>query len=448
MFAELAALPALCVERVFEGLNGGDLRAVQGVLRAVPGAAAVLAGLESVARRRVLADAAGRGRACRGDWVRCLGFVERCDGGVGVAGAEVWSCGRNESGQGGRWGVADSNCLAKTAGVGGCGGGVLLVSAGGFHSACVTRRGVLLVTGCNARGQLGLSDRSDRSAWTELLALKWTSVAFVSCGLGHTVVLTADGTVLACGANDSGQCGVGDVRDLLDFTSVKSFDSVPVRMISTGNVHTVVLLEDGRVFACGSNAAGQLGGRRGGGRSVFTPLGCFGHRIVRVSCGADTTMLLTANNMVLVTGKRLGGLSVIGGLGASIVTHLSVGEGFALARTSEDEVALSAFRKRFVIKDEMLDVYATNVSAGISHYAIVTEAGRAFAAGANAFGQVAAGEMGLTIQGGQNARMIRPHRVPLSEVELPHGYRALQVAAGAFHTLYLLAPIATEEAAV
>lgn len=150
-------------------------------------------------------------------------------------------------------------------------------------------------------------------------------------------------------------------------------------------------------------------------------------------------MLLTADNMVLVTGKRQCGLSVIGGLGLSRVTHLSVGEGFAIASTDERAVAVSVHRKRFYVTDELMAVDAACVSAGISHYAIATENGGALAGGANAFGQVAAGEMGLTIEGGQNARVIRPHRVLLSPVHVPSGHRVLQVAAGSFHTLFLLA---------
>lgn len=150
-------------------------------------------------------------------------------------------------------------------------------------------------------------------------------------------------------------------------------------------------------------------------------------------------MLLTADNMVLVTGKRKCGLSVIGGLGTSRVTHLSVGEGFAIASTDERAVAVSFYRKRFFVTDELTVIDAACVSAGMSHYTIATEEGDALASGANAFGQVAAGQMGLTIEGGTNARIIRPHRVPLSQVDIPPGYRVKHVAAGSFHTLFLLA---------
>lgn len=319
---------------------------------------------------------------------------------------------------------------------------VLLVAAGANHSACVTVCGRLQVVGENRRGQLGLGDCMGRKAWTMVGGIAGR-VCQVACGGMHTVVLNGEGGVLVSGANDHGQLGTQGGRGVggvVHFCAVRVFES-DVMMVAAGSAHTVLLTADGRVFGAGSNSNGQLGGKQGGGCGVFTPVGCFGRKVVRVACGGDTTMMLTTDNMVLVTGKRQCGLSVIGGLGSSRVTHLSVGDGFAIARTTESDVAVSVHRKRFYVAEEMRGVQARCVSAGISHYVIVTEKGGVLAGGGNAFGQVGSDPhfpMGLTIEGGQNARIVRPYRVPLSSVRIPQGYRALQVAAGAFHTLFLL----------
>jgi alpha-tubulin suppressor-like RCC1 family protein len=37
----------------------------------------------------------------------------------------------------------------------------------------------------------------------------WTGITQVSAGIYHTVGLKADGTVVAVGSNDAGQCNVG-----------------------------------------------------------------------------------------------------------------------------------------------------------------------------------------------------------------------------------------------
>lgn len=355
----------------------------------------------------------------------------------------LWSCGRNDWGQGARPSNADTNTLHRCFRVASDSSDyinppamVVSIAAGASHSACLTVLGALHVTGANTHGQLGVADLARRSTWTHVLDLKWTRVAQVTCGELHTVALTGDGAVFCTGANAAGQLALGDTKDRTHFQCVRDHG---ITMIATGRSHTVCLQQNGVVIAAGDNSSGQLGSGRDNGAPNFLHVGCFGRKVVRIACGNDTTMMLTADNMVLVTGKRLSGLSVIGGLGTSRVSHLSVGERFAIVRTMTDDVAFSAHRKRFRVSDEFLRVSAHQVSAGIAHYAIVCDDGTVLAAGGNAFGQVAAGEMGLTLEGSPNARLIRTHHVPLSPVQLPPEYQALQVAAGSFHTIYLLA---------
>lgn len=372
-----------------------------------------------------------------------LRFIERLDGAIDPCeNTEIWSCGRNDSGQGARSTSSDANFLSRGVRLASeaidfvapppC---VILVAAGTQHSACITAHGTLHVTGANRRGQLGVGDLSGRLAWTPVLDLKCVRIAQVACGAAHTLALSGEGDLFVTGANDYGQLG------LLNHTQHARFTKTligPVKMIAAGTAHSVALFEDGTAYSTGDNSSGQVGKRCGGSTSIFQKVSCFGREVVRVACGSNTTMLLTVDNMVLVTGKRRSGLSVIGGLGNSRVSHLGVGEGFAIASTDEHEVALSVHRKRFNITSDLVDIGASNVSAGISHCVIVSDDGSVHAFGANAFGQVAAGQMGLTLAGSQNARMIRPHRVPLTRVIVPETYRALQAAAGAFHTLYLL----------
>ena len=62
-------------------------------------------------------------------------------------------------------------------------------------------------------------------------------------GFYHTAALRADGTVLACGSNDYGQCDTA------------AWDSVT--QIAAGAYHTVALLADGTVAAVGRSGEGQ-----------------------------------------------------------------------------------------------------------------------------------------------------------------------------------------------
>lgn len=401
----------------------------------------------------------------------------------------VWAAGRNDAGQGARVG-GDVNDLAQahslpsphdyqedaallphgedTQHFDGVAPPVH-VAAGLGHSAVLTACGSLFMCGANESGQLGTGDLLNRSSWVPLERnLHHTRIAKVTCGARHTLMLTADGRLLACGANDHGQLGCGptpgaarDTRQCANtmqasrsLTASRADHPVEctgvelanarwtggVVQIEAASAHSVVLLSNGRVYCAGDNSKGQLGLRSSiQGSATFAPVDCYGHRVVRVGCGADTTMLLTRDNMVLVSGKRANGLSVIGGLGSSFVSQLAVGNGFALARTSGNDAVMSLCRKRFEVTEELVDLSTAHVSANVGHYALVTADGGAMACGYNAFGQIAAGQMGLTIQGGLGARVIRPHRIALSPVQLPPGTRALSVACGAYHTLYLLA---------
>jgi alpha-tubulin suppressor-like RCC1 family protein len=57
------------------------------------------------------------------------------------------------------------------------------------------------------------------------------------------VGLRADGTVVAAGDNDYGQCEVGDWTDIV--------------AVAAGNYHTVGLRSDGTVVAMGMNLVGE-----------------------------------------------------------------------------------------------------------------------------------------------------------------------------------------------
>ena len=65
----------------------------------------------------------------------------------------------------------------------------------------------------------------------------------LAAGGFHTVGLKSDGSVLACGRNDAGQCDVQSWRG--------------VTQIAAGAMHTAALLEDGTVVAAGDNTYGQ-----------------------------------------------------------------------------------------------------------------------------------------------------------------------------------------------
>ena len=65
----------------------------------------------------------------------------------------------------------------------------------------------------------------------------------IAVGSNHTVGLTSNGTVVAVGSNEDGQC---DVHDWCDIVAV-----------AAGCAHTIGLKSDGTLVAMGANDYGQ-----------------------------------------------------------------------------------------------------------------------------------------------------------------------------------------------
>ena len=103
------------------------------------------------------------------------------------------------------------------------------ISAGFFHTVGLKSDGTVVAVGDNEYGQCDVSD--------------WADIVAISAGDSHTVGLKSDGTVVAVGGNKCGQCDVSDWTD--------------IAAISAGFIHTVGLKSDGTVVAVGDNEYGQ-----------------------------------------------------------------------------------------------------------------------------------------------------------------------------------------------
>ena len=103
------------------------------------------------------------------------------------------------------------------------------VSAGNNHTVALKSDGTVVAVGENDDGQC------DVDGWTDIVA--------VSAGRYHTVGLNSDGTVVAVGENYDDQCDVEDWTDIV--------------AVSAGGLHTVGLKSDGTVVAVGENFSGQ-----------------------------------------------------------------------------------------------------------------------------------------------------------------------------------------------
>lgn len=87
-----------------------------------------------------------------------------------------------------------------------------------------------------------------------------TKAKSLSCGKSHTLILTDDGEVLACGANKNGLLGVATESDLLEPTSITDeLVNEVIVQIAAGSDHSLVLTNNGQIFSWGNAQDGQLG---------------------------------------------------------------------------------------------------------------------------------------------------------------------------------------------
>jgi alpha-tubulin suppressor-like RCC1 family protein len=254
---------------------------------------------------------------------------------------------------------------------------VLTVSCGEHHTIVLTKDNKLYTCGNNQYGQLGLGDRNNRNTFTkvnvsntrcEQSLYPWRifgpNVVSVTCGGYHTMILTKNGELYACGDNQYGQLGLGkedkvlsagNIFDILGkgnilnilgdinkrsvFTKVKvpnvnceqnlhsrQIFGPNVISVTCGGYHTMILTNNGELYACGNNQYGQLGlGKEdkvlsnyemgaklpstadlrstgNNNRNTFTKVEI--SNVLSVTCGDYHTMILTKNNELYACGNN------------------------------------------------------------------------------------------------------------------------------------------------
>jgi alpha-tubulin suppressor-like RCC1 family protein len=82
-----------------------------------------------------------------------------------------------------------------------------------------------------------------------------SNARYTAAGYGHSLILKNNGTLWACGWNYAGQLGDGTTIDRYEPVRVMN----NVQSIAAVNIYSLILLTDGILEACGDNTFGQLG---------------------------------------------------------------------------------------------------------------------------------------------------------------------------------------------
>ena len=193
------------------------------------------------------------------------------------------------------------------------------VVAGGSHSIVLMDDGATYSFGYGRNGQLGHGNRKDQLTPRRILSAdadgpqRWTSIA---AGNHHSLALSADGVLWSFGRGFKGRLGHGDDGvDRTRPTAVAALRGKRVTAIAAGDMHSIVLTEEGGCYGCytfGDGSYGQLGyGTHG--ESQLSP-----QRIrtlpeeplVTVSAGDAHSLVLTQNGHVFGFGSGFSQLPV------------------------------------------------------------------------------------------------------------------------------------------
>jgi alpha-tubulin suppressor-like RCC1 family protein len=237
---------------------------------------------------------------------------------------------------------------------------------------------VLLLAACSPIALRTDLERTVRLATASLD----TPVVAVSAGEYHTLLLEEDGTVWAAGRNNYGQLGTEDWDDRVSFVPVM-FD---VASIEAGLYSSFVIMQNGDLWGTGCNEDGELGLGDRTNRSGFVRL--LGD-VDKVSGGGWHTLVVRTNGSLWTTGR---------------------GDGAGRGDSSD---FLTSFAQISVVADVIA------VACGYTHSLALESDGDLWGAGT-----VSYGELGLGATVGSNVFTSLPVALPI------HG-----IGAGDYHSL-------------
>ena len=150
---------------------------------------------------------------------------------------------------------------------------IISISAGWFHILAVKSDGTVWAWGNNSNGELG--DGTPVNRFNPVQVLKVTNIVAASGGDSHSSALASDGTIWKWGLNDLGELGNGTTNAIANpfpakiLTDTFGNPFTNVVMMAARDYPNIAVKADGSVWMWGANDQGQCG--VGNTNSVWQP---------------------------------------------------------------------------------------------------------------------------------------------------------------------------------
>jgi hypothetical protein len=135
---------------------------------------------------------------------------------------------------------------------------ITVIKCGAYHSLALTQSGEVYAWGDNYWGQIGCGDNFDKSMPTKVKAFNEIKIKMISCGYEHSMALTEKGCVYSWGCNQGSRLGIANTINSNTPKQIQIKDII-IDKITCGSYHSLLLTNNGVIYAFGHNFFGQIG---------------------------------------------------------------------------------------------------------------------------------------------------------------------------------------------
>lgn len=167
-------------------------------------------------------------------------------------------------------------------------GHVSQIACGSGHILNLTRDGNVFSQGNGQYCNTGLGGSSSSGQLSLLRSLSDKNVVQIACGTSHSLVLTDQGNLYAWGRGFEGQLGLSETIEVASVPAFVKFfhkEKMTITQIAAGDCYSLAVTDKGEMFSWGEAKMGQLG--LGRFREVRTPKQIqFGENVCIKTCAA------------------------------------------------------------------------------------------------------------------------------------------------------------------